>query len=64
MNKFTTLLLSLLFLSGCNPNIQLDPSQWVCSKVEERYQSKLLPAGKVVIPTKEKVKMCIEWRMM
>lgn len=63
MNKYV-IFVSLLLLSGCNPNIQLDPSQWVCSKVEERYQSKLIPTSKFAIPTKDKVKMCVEWRMM
>ncbi len=60
MNRYV-IFVSLLLLSGCNPNIQLDPSQWVCSKVEERYQSKL---SNMRTLTKEKVKMCVEWRMM
>lgn len=60
MNKYV-IFVSLLLLSGCNPNIQLDPSQWVCSKVEERYQPKL---SNMRALTKEKVKMCVEWRMM
>lgn len=60
MTKYTILIFTLL-LTGCNPNIQLDPSQWVCSKVEERYQAKL---SNMRTLTKEKVKMCIEWKMM
>lgn len=51
MNKYV-IFVSLLLLSGCNPNIQLDPSQWVCSKVE-----RLKGTGK----SKIEYDSCVEW---
>ncbi len=51
-------------LSGCNPNIQLSPSEWLCTKIEQRDSVKYIQTGKFPIVTNGKTNMCVQWSMM
>lgn len=59
--KNILLVIALLILSGCNPNIQLRPSEWLCTKIEQRDSVKYIQTGKFPIVTNAKTNMCVQW---
>lgn len=57
-------LMICMMLVGCNPNIQLDRNEWVCTETSVRKVDQLISAGKAIIPTKSDKKICIKWELL
>lgn len=42
-------LMICMMLVGCNPNIQLDRNEWVCTETSVRKVDQLISAGKAIV---------------
>ena len=62
--RVVSVLMICMMLVGCNPNIQLDRNEWVCTETAVRKVDQLISAGKAIIPTKVDKIICIKWELL